>query len=66
MKIHFLGAGALGCAIGGTLAAGGSNVTLIDPFEAHVNAINEQGLRMKEGDNERVVRVKQIFNELAG
>jgi 2-dehydropantoate 2-reductase len=58
VKIYFLGAGALGCAIGGTLAAGGSDVTLIDPFEAHVNAINQHGLRIKEGDNERLVRVK--------
>ena len=58
MKIYFLGAGALGCAIGGTLAAGGTDVTLIDPFEAHVNAINQHGLRMKDGENERVVRVK--------
>ena len=58
MKIYFLGAGALGCAIGGTLAAAGSDVTLIDPYQAHVDAINRDGLRMKDGDSERVVRVK--------
>ena len=58
MKIYFLGAGALGCAIGGTLAAGGSDVTLIDRYQAHVDAINRDGLRMKEGETERVVRVK--------
>lgn len=58
MKIYFLGAGALGCAIGGTLAAAGSDVTLIDRFQAHVDAINRDGLRMKEGETERVVRVK--------
>jgi 2-dehydropantoate 2-reductase len=58
MKIYFLGAGALGCAIGGTLAAAGSDVTLIDPFQAHVDAINRDGLRMKVGDSERVVRVR--------
>ena len=53
MKIYFLGAGALGCAIGGTLAAGGSDVTLIDPFRAHVDAINRDGLLMQDGDSER-------------
>lgn len=58
MKIYFLGAGALGCAIGGTLAAGGSDVTLIDRYQEHVDAINRDGLRMKEGETERVVHVK--------
>lgn len=58
MKIYFLGAGALGCAIGGTLAAGGSDVTLIDPFQAHVDAINRDGLLMKDGDSERRIKVR--------
>jgi 2-dehydropantoate 2-reductase len=58
MKIYFLGAGALGCAIGGTLAAAGSDVTLIDPFQAHVDAINNNGLRMRDGDADQIVRVK--------
>lgn len=58
LKIYFLGAGALGCAIGGTLAAAGSDVTLIDPYQAHVDAINRDGLRMKDRETERVVQVK--------
>jgi 2-dehydropantoate 2-reductase len=58
LKIHFLGAGALGCAIGGTLAAAGSDVTLIDRYQAHVDAINRDGLLMKDGETDRVVRVK--------
>lgn len=62
MKIYFLGAGALGCAIGGTLAAAGSDVTLIDPFQAHVDAIKRDGLRMKVGDSERVVRVRAALD----
>ena len=62
MKIYFLGAGALGCAIGGTLAAAGSDVTLIDPFRAHVDAINRDGLRMKVGDAERVVNVSAALD----
>jgi 2-dehydropantoate 2-reductase len=58
LKIYFLGAGALGCAIGGTLAAAGSDVTLIDRYQAHVDAINRDGLLMKEGETDRVVRAK--------
>lgn len=57
MKIYFLGAGALGCAIGGTLAAAGSDVTLIDRYQAHVDAINRDGLLMKDGETDRLVRV---------
>ena len=62
MKIYFLGAGALGCAIGGTLAAAGSDVTLIDPFQAHVDSINRDGLRMKVGDAERIVKVRAALD----
>jgi 2-dehydropantoate 2-reductase len=62
LKIYFLGAGALGCAIGGTLAAAGTDVTLIDRYQAHVDAINRDGLRMKEGESERVVRVKAAID----
>lgn len=58
MKICFLGAGALGCSIGGVLAAGGSDVVLVDRFQAHVDAINSQGLRMRVGDEEKVVKVR--------
>ena len=57
MKICFIGAGALGSTIGGTLAGAGEDVWLIDPFAAHVAAINTSGLRMLEGDTERVVPV---------
>lgn len=46
MKICMTGAGALGSAIGGTLARGGHDVTFVDPFEAHVNAVASTGLRI--------------------
>ena len=57
MRICFIGAGALGSTIGGTLARRGADVWLIDPFQEHANAINEHGLRMLEGGAETVVRV---------
>ncbi|GGF42039.1 2-dehydropantoate 2-reductase [Aliidongia dinghuensis] len=52
MRICFIGAGALGSTIGGTLARGGEDVWLIDPFEQHVNAINAHGLQMLEAGEE--------------
>ena len=57
MRICFIGAGALGSTIGGTLARGGAEVWQIDPFQEHVNAINAHGLRMLEGGIESVVKV---------
>lgn len=52
-----LGAGALGSAIGGTLAAGGSDVALVDVYQAHVDAVNTYGLRLRAGESERTVNV---------
>jgi 2-dehydropantoate 2-reductase len=58
MKIHILGAGSLGCAIGGTLAAAGSDVTLIARSREHVDAVNARGLVMRNADGgEHVVEV---------
>lgn len=58
MKVCILGAGALGCSIGGALAEGGSEVWLINRSKAHVEAINSHGLRLRDGEVERVVRVR--------
>jgi 2-dehydropantoate 2-reductase len=57
MKICILGAGALGCSIGGTLAESGADVLLVNRSEPHVNAINSAGLRLRDGDAERAVKV---------
>ena len=58
MKICVLGAGALGCAIGGTLALGGSEVTLVNRSRAHVDAINRDGLILQTANGERRVPVR--------
>jgi 2-dehydropantoate 2-reductase len=61
MKVCILGAGALGCAIGGALARAGSEVWLINRSQAHVDALNARGLRVREGgddNSERVVPVR--------
>lgn len=62
MKICVLGAGSLGCAIGGALAEAGSDVWLVNRSSAHVDAIERDGLRIREGNGddarERSVRVR--------
>ena len=57
MRICFVGAGALGSTIGGALARGGADVWLIDPFQAHVDAINANGLSMLEADVETTIKL---------
>ncbi len=58
MKIHILGAGSLGCAIGGTLAAAGSDVTLIARSREHVDAVNARGLVLRDAQGgERTVKL---------
>jgi 2-dehydropantoate 2-reductase len=58
MKICILGAGALGCAIGGVLTEGGSEVHLVNRTRSHVDAMNERGLTLTDGGAERVVKVQ--------
>jgi 2-dehydropantoate 2-reductase len=58
LKICVLGAGALGCAIGGLLAEAGSEVSLVTRNAAHVAAMNRDGLRLVENGQERSVSVR--------
>ena len=45
-RLYVVGAGAMGCLFGGLLAEGGLDVTLVDPWQEHVDAINGKGLRI--------------------
>ncbi len=58
MRIAVLGAGALGCAIGATLAEAGHEVVLINRNRPHVDAIQARGLAVRSARGERVVRVR--------
>ena len=62
VKICVLGAGALGCAIGGVLSEGGSDVWLISRSQAHVQAMREHGLRLRDASGERVAQVQAATN----
>lgn len=57
MRICFIGAGALGCSLGGILTEGGSEVFLIDRNPTHVEVLNRDGLRITEDGKERTVKV---------
>ncbi len=57
MKICVLGAGALGCAIGGVLTEAGNEVWLVNRGQAHVDAMRQKGLTMRDAGVERVVKV---------
>lgn len=46
MKICVLGAGAMGCLLGGLLKRGGGEVYFVDPYEAHMQAICQNGLQL--------------------
>jgi len=45
-RIAIVGAGAVGSYVGGYLARAGEDVTLIDPWPAHVEAMNRDGLTL--------------------
>jgi 2-dehydropantoate 2-reductase len=58
VKICVLGSGALGSSIGGVLTEAGLDVYLIDTWAEHVNAMDRQGLKIREGSSERAVKVR--------
>lgn len=57
MKIAILGAGAMGSLLGGQLALGGKDVVLLDVDQAHLDAINQNGLTVEFDDASRTARL---------
>ncbi|MDR1043773.1 MAG: 2-dehydropantoate 2-reductase [Candidatus Adiutrix sp.] len=65
MNITILGSGAMGCIYGGFLAESGENqVTLVDIWKEHMDAINQNGLVIMTPDGrERVVKnLKGVYS----
>jgi 2-dehydropantoate 2-reductase len=62
MNIAVVGAGAMGSLFGGLLAESGENVTLVDIWKEHVEAINEKGLKTTGINGERMVKVRATTN----
>ncbi|MXW49907.1 MAG: 2-dehydropantoate 2-reductase [Gammaproteobacteria bacterium] len=53
-----LGAGAMGSLFGGLVAEGGLDVTLVDPWREHIDAIRQRGLRMVGHGGDRRISVE--------
>ncbi len=58
MKICVLGAGALGCALGGVLTEAGNEVWLVNRNADQVDAMNSRGLILREAGVNRTVAVR--------
>ena len=58
MKISVLGAGSLGCAMGGVLTEAGHEVWLINRHAERVEHLRQHGLVMRVGGVDRTVAVK--------
>ena len=56
MKIAILGAGAMGSMVGAYLKKGGGKVYFVDPYDAHMKAVNQDGLQMRIGGQTETVR----------
>jgi 2-dehydropantoate 2-reductase len=59
-RIAVLGAGAIGSVVGGLLTRAGHDVTLIDQWPAHVEAMKTRGLRLSGTIGDFVVPVKAL------
>ncbi len=61
-RIAVIGAGAVGGYVGAGLAASGQDVTLIDPWPAHVEAVRASGMRLSgmTPAETRIVRANAI------
>ena len=56
MRVCVIGAGAMGGIFGGLLANVGHDVTFVDTWKEHVDAINAKGLRLDGVKGELTVR----------
>ena len=59
-KLAIFGAGAIGSVLGAYLARAGRDITLIDMWGAHVDAMAQHGLTVTAPDEEFTVKVKAV------
>ena len=60
MRIGIIGAGAIGCVVGGLLTRAGHDVTLADQWPEHVEAMRRDGLRLSGTCGELLIPVKAM------
>lgn len=58
--IAIIGAGAVGGYVGGHLTRAGENVTLVDPWPEHIDAMRRDGLALSGTQGEHTVRVNAL------
>jgi len=63
LKVMVIGAGAMGSLFGGRLTLAGHEVTLIDVWPEHIEAINSQGLTLNLGGEIQVARCTATRSE---
>jgi 2-dehydropantoate 2-reductase len=59
-RIGIMGAGAIGSVVGGMLAKAGHDVTLIDQWPPHIDAIKQNGLTLSGTCGDHVVKVNAL------
>src|SRR5947207_15212791 len=59
-RLGILGAGANGCVVGGLLTKAGHDVTLIDQWPEHVEAMRRRGLRLTGTCGDHTIAVKAL------
>lgn len=57
MKIAIIGVGALGSVYAALLASGGHDVSVVDVWTEHIEAIRKNGLRLEGASGDRTVRI---------
>src|SRR5262245_57085620 len=60
MRLGIIGAGAIGCVVGGLLTKGGHDVTLIDQWPDHVESMKRVGLRLSGTCGEHLIPVTAL------
>lgn len=63
MRIAVLGAGAMGSWFGGKLAQHGSQVQLLTTNKAHIDAVNNNKLTLRENDNNVKIAIEALLPE---
>jgi 2-dehydropantoate 2-reductase len=67
MRIGIIGAGAIGCVVGGLLTKAGHDVTLVDQWPEHIETMKQRGLRLSGTCGEYTIPVKALhIHELQG
>src|SRR6267143_1260620 len=66
-RIGIIGAGAIGCVVGGLLTKAGHDVTLVDQWPEHIETMKQRGLRLRGTCGEHTIPVTALhIHELQG